>query len=739
MSKKNIGVLMGGRSEEKEVSFNSGRTISDHLDTYKFNVIPLFQTQKNELYILPWKFLYRGKIKDFEYRLAAEATQIKWDDLKNLIDFMYIATHGRFAEDGTLQGFLEVLQIPYLGSKVYSSAITMDKIKQKEILQIHGVETPKGISFTPQEIESLNQKTLEEKIIKQKLNLPLIIKPHKEGSSIGISVLKEFKNLKKHLEFAMNAYPEKKQDVIVEEKIGGMEFTCILITDKKTKKIIPMSVTEVVKEANSDFFDYEQKYMPGRATKFTPARTTSENLKLIENTCLKVVKALEMSNTARIDGILDKEGRVIIIDPNTLTGMSPSSFLFNQAAEQNLSHTDLINHLIETEIDQMEIVPTKNKSTNKKRLKIAVILGGRTNEKEVSLDSGRNVVYKLSPHKYEVIPLFLNQNLELFKINNKQLVKNSTKEIELSLTPEQKVLWNDLPKIVEFVFLGLHGGEGENGCIQGTLEMLDLPYNGSSVLTSSMCMDKFKTNEFLRSLGHSVPNSILISKEDFEKNSKEIEKQISNLFSFPVILKPHDDGCSVGVQKINNQSEIINEVKNFFTLRKHALIEEMITGMELTVGCIGNTKATALPPSQAVATKGILSIEEKFLPGAGENQTPALLPKEAIKFVQQEIEKIYTDLGCKGYSRIDCFYQSAKESVTKKERLIFIEANTLPGMTPATCLFHQAAEIGITPMEFIDKIVELGFEEHKPICLKMKANSAIVDQKNNPSQHTFHE
>ena len=134
--------------------------------------------------------------------------------------------------------------------------------------------------------------------------------------------------------------------------------------------------------------------------------------------------------------------------------------------------------------------------------------------------------------------------------------------------------------------------------------------------------------------------------------------------------------------------------------------------MELTVGVIGNTKPQALPPSQAICTGDILSIEEKFLPGAGENQTPAPLPTGTLTFVRKTIERAFESLNCKGYARIDCFYQSAFQSPTGNERLIILEVNTLPGLTPATCIFHQAAEMGMKPMEFIDRIIELGFEEH---------------------------
>ena len=134
MSKLRVGVIMGGRGNEREVSFNSGRTVCDHLDSFRYTIVPLFQRSNGQLYILPWRFLHRGKTTDFEHRLATEAQAVTWDSLKELIDFMYIAMHGRFGEDGTVQGFLEVLRIPYLGSKVMASALGMNKVFQKQIL-----------------------------------------------------------------------------------------------------------------------------------------------------------------------------------------------------------------------------------------------------------------------------------------------------------------------------------------------------------------------------------------------------------------------------------------------------------------------------------------------------------------------------------------------------------------------------------------------------------------------------
>jgi D-alanine-D-alanine ligase len=159
--------------------------------------------------------------------------------------------------------------------------------------------------------------------------------------------------------------------------------------------------------------------------------------------------------------------------------------------------------------------------------------------------------------------------------------------------------------------------------------------------------------------------------------------------------------------------------------KTHALIEECIQGMELTVGVLGNDDPKALPPSYAVATSAVLSIQEKFLPGAGENQTPAPLPPAALAFVQKTIEQVYKAVNCRGYARIDCFYQSAEQSPTGSERVVILEINTLPGLTPATCIFHQAAEVGMKPMDFLDRIIELGLQEHKTNLAAVRTQETI--------------
>jgi len=718
MPKLRVGIGMGGKSIEREVSFNSGRTVCDHLDPHQYEVIPIYQTMAGTLYILPWHFLHRGKTTDFENRLQQEAEQITWDDLNDRIDFMYIAMHGRYAEDGILQGTLELLGIPYLGSSRLASALCMDKIRVKRLLSYHGIGVPRDIVLDPHEINTITNQQLMEQLAASNLPAPWIIKPYQEGSSLGICVVHDATELLDAVKKASLVHPTKQQAVLIEEFITGMEFSCITLYDYKNQNYMPLLPTEIVPEEGTALFDYEQKYMPGRATKFTPPRCAKEIIAMIQESCVTVMKQLDIKTISRIDGFVTPDNRVIIVDPNTSSGMAPSSFLFREAAAMtNMNHTELINHLIETDLAHYGMIKKIKSSKNptdapQKKLRVAVLLGGPSREREISLESGRNVIYKLSPHQYDVTPLFVDQKNNLYIISTAQLVLNSTKEIAGQLIPEKQITWHSLKEQFDFVFIALHGGIGENGSVQGILEMLGVPYNGSSVLASALCMDKHKTAQYLNAAGFETPQQILVTQKNWTTDKKAILTTIRSTISAPYIVKPSDDGCSMLVQKVSDK-ELASAIDAIFAQEKTTvLIEECITGMELTVGVIGNDIPQALPPSQAIASGTILSIEEKFLPGAGENQTPAPLSKPAQQLIQKTTERAYKELGCKGYARIDCFYQSAKESPTKKDRVIIIEINTLPGMTPATCIFHQAAEIGMKPMEFIDRIIEYGLEEH---------------------------
>ena len=349
----------------------------------------------------------------------------------------------------------------------------------------------------------------------------------------------------------------------------------------------------------------------------------------------------------------------------------------------------------------------------KSNLRVVVLFGGDSNEREISLESGRNVCYKLTSAGYTVVPVFVNAQMAQFQITSALLIRNRTAEIAELVTESMKIGWSSLNQICDFVFIALHGGRGENGAVQGALEMLNIPYNGSGVLASALCMNKHRAAQFLKSEGFDTPTQKIVSRVEWQSDHESVITALKAGLTLPLITKPNNDGCSMLVSCANSWQDVASQLDTLFAQGKQeALIEERLMGMELTVGVIGNEKPFVLPPSHTVSTGDILSIEEKFLPGQGENRTPAPLSHESIRFVQETIGRAYGILGLAGYARIDCFYQKAQETHTNTERLVILEVNTLPGLTPSTCLFHQAAEVDMRPIDLLDAIIKYGLELH---------------------------
>jgi len=709
-----IGVLIGGMSIERDVSLNSGRTICDHLDTSLYTVIPLFHHTDGYIYRLPWRFLHRGKVVDFAYRLADEAPALRWDELPDQIDFLYSAAHGAHGEDGTLQGMCELLGIPYLGSGIMASTRAIDKWHQRELLHDLNVAHPHTARVTPDDIprDEQDMHRLIEHLHTQGFVFPLIVKPRYEGSSLGVSKVTTSSELHGALHHAMYINTHA-QDALIQECIEGTEICQILLAHDAPDNLIALPPTEIAHEHGTAIFDYSQKYMPGRAHKHTPPRCREAVITQMQQTAQHIATAYQFRTCVRIDYMLTHNGTAYVIDINTFPGTAPSAFAFLQAAEIGLSHTDVINRCIQVELQEKGLQQQSHEQGSymetQHRTQVAVILGGSCHEREVSLESGRNACYKLSPHTYDVTPLFMSSEHKLYRITQRHLVRNTTEEIENLVSSDEQILWHDLPRLFDFVFLGLHGGVGENGAVQGALDMRNMPYNGSGRHASALCMNKYNVHQCLRRHGFHVPPHEYITREQWQSGVHETS------LKYPIIVKPNDDGSSVNVLKANNHDECYQALNTIFCdntvfcdNNSGALIEEMISGMELTVGVIGNETAYAFPPSYAVSQSDVLSMEEKFLPGAGENQTPAPLTEDELTFIRREVEQAYQALGCQGYARIDCFYQNAQQSLTGEARVVFLEPNTLPALTPATCIFHQAAEVGLKPMEFFDMLVQLG-------------------------------
>jgi D-alanine-D-alanine ligase len=340
------------------------------------------------------------------------------------------------------------------------------------------------------------------------------------------------------------------------------------------------------------------------------------------------------------------------------------------------------------------------------KMRVGIIMGGLSSEREVSLESGRNIFSKIDRRKYDPVPIFMDSRAALWEIPVKLIMRNSTRDIEEDLAQEAKPIpYESLKERVDVVCLGLHGKYGEDGCMQGLLELLGVPYTGSGVLASAIGMDKYVCRRILEISGIDVPRTIPIPRRRWETKKADVMEEIDREIGFPCIVKPCREGCSTAVKKVTAAEGIPDAVDSALLWDNMVLAEEFLTGMEVTCGVLGADEPEALIPSETIPTDDVLSLEDKFLYGQGENKTPARLPGEQIEKIRETAVATFRNLNLKGYARIDMF-------VREDGRVAVLEPNTLPGMTPSTVLFHQAAASGITQADLIDRIILFALEVH---------------------------
>lgn len=350
---------------------------------------------------------------------------------------------------------------------------------------------------------------------------------------------------------------------------------------------------------------------------------------------------------------------------------------------------------------------TQNTPSNQdRRLRVGVILGGRSSEREISLESGRNIYYNLDPSKYEGLPIFMDSRGRLWEITLPLLVQNTTADIEARLGRDaQRIPYEDLKNRVDFVYIGLHGKWGEDGCLQGLLELLDLPYTGAGVLGSALGMHKAVQRRLLRQAGIDVPKHLVVGRREWESQPAGVRARVEAELGYPCVVKPTREGCSVGLCVVRAPERLGPAIEGALEWDNEVLVEELLKGMEVTVAVIGNAEPTAFLPTETPPKGDFLTIEEKFLPGEGENITPARLPGEMIRRIQETVVKAYKVLHLKAYTRFDGFVVG--------ERFVITEPNTLPGATPSSTIFQGPAEAGITPPELIDRVIQLSLEAHR--------------------------
>ncbi len=325
IKKPNIAVIAGGDSSEFVVSVKSGINVYNAIDTSKFN--PWLVQMKGK----EWIVLQNGQPiaemdkSDFSFTL---------NNKKIGIDFAYITIHGTPGEDGILQGYFEMLKIPYSTCDVHSSSLTFNKWFCNNYLKNFGITMAKSL------IISDGDRIDADKIM-EKLGLPVFIKPNAGGSSFGITKVKR----KEDIVPAVKKAWEESSEALIEEFIGGTEFTCGLVEIKGEKMVFP--VTEVLPK--NEFFDYEAKYTPGAAEEITPARLPENLFKECQKISSEIYDLCRCSGIVRIDFIL--KGNVFyFLEVNTTPGMTATSFIPQQIAAMGLTLKEVITRLIDDKL-----------------------------------------------------------------------------------------------------------------------------------------------------------------------------------------------------------------------------------------------------------------------------------------------------------------------------------------------------------------------------------------------------
>ena len=309
MSRLRLALIAGGVSGEREVSLNGAKGVEKALDPGKYEVI-----RYDPATDLP--------------RIAADAPNI---------DVAFILLHGIHGEDGTMQGFLELLGIPYQGAGVLGSAMAMDKNLAKIMYRLHGLPVANW------EMASRDDVTDPGRLL-ETLQLPLVIKPVRQGSSIGMSIVREKETLPAALELAF----EHDNEVMVEEFITGREITVGVIGNKE---LSALPLVEVIPDAKYEFFDYEAKYQPGATKEVCPAEVSEDITQKAQEYGLIAHKALQLRGYSRTDMIVTGND-ICILETNTIPGMTPTSLLPQAAAQFGLNFPALLDKLIELALER---------------------------------------------------------------------------------------------------------------------------------------------------------------------------------------------------------------------------------------------------------------------------------------------------------------------------------------------------------------------------------------------------
>ncbi|OGH88496.1 MAG: hypothetical protein A3J93_04505 [Candidatus Magasanikbacteria bacterium RIFOXYC2_FULL_42_28] len=344
MSKKiRVGVIYGGPSAERAISLITGKAICENLDKKKYDVIPL-EMSKDKKFFLDnnyYKQLNAPGHKSTGKKIAA-LVPVKSNDLgKDKIDVVFLALHGTYGEDGKIQSILESLGVKYTGSGVLASALAMNKVFSSQIYFANGLPFPEFINFKKSGWKNDKAKILAE--VKNKIGYPCVLKPVDQGSAVGVSIVKTEPELAKAILKTIKKFPW----LMVQKFIKGREATCGVL--EQSGSPFPLPPTEIIANAG-EFYDYKSKYSKGGSTHICPANFEEHINEQIQTLAVQAHIALGCAGMSRTDIMVGDDGKLYVLETNTIPGMTPTSLFPEAAGKAGINFMKMLDVIIKAAI-----------------------------------------------------------------------------------------------------------------------------------------------------------------------------------------------------------------------------------------------------------------------------------------------------------------------------------------------------------------------------------------------------
>jgi D-alanine-D-alanine ligase len=353
-------------------------------------------------------------------------------------------------------------------------------------------------------------------------------------------------------------------------------------------------------------------------------------------------------------------------------------------------------------------------SPNKKRLRVGILFGGRSGEHEVSLASAASVIRGLDPDKYEAVPIGISKEGHwlIGSAAQKMLpeVLKGGQRVMMTADPTDAALvkldGSGGGQRIDIVFPVMHGTFGEDGTIQGLLDLAGLPFVGAGVLGSAIGMDKDVTKRLLQVAKIPVVPWITVHRHEWENNPQAIQSAIEEKFAYPVFVKPATLGSSVGMTKAHSREELAPALNLAAEFAMKILVEECIIAREIEVSVLGNHDPKASVPGEIVPHREFYDYAAKYLEEGSQILIPAQLKPAQVSKIQKYAVDAFRALELGGMARVDFFLE--KEG----GKIYLNEVNTIPGFTSISMFPKMWEASGLPFRELIDKLIELAIEQH---------------------------